>query len=479
MNNILPYPRGKRVLMLTTDAIIDRRILHEGEALIEAGYEVILLAASNSGQPLHELIGRVKVHRIANDGSDPRNTAAIQMPFHALMSLRQFMRIWQHEIADGARPTASFRAWFAAYCVVMLPIAVVLRIFRAVVNRGLRLLHRVVSGHKTLPELAALEYAYYYEALFYRPDIVHVHDLPMLAVSAALKLALRVPLFYDMHESYPDQPRLTPAQKHNLLDIERRHIAAADVVVTVNDLLLDFIRNRYQLSNSSVLQNAVSAPHFDPNVHHDRFRADYPQLAGKLLVLYQGWIARERNLETAIKAMAQVVRPEVVLLIMGYGDYADELQALAVAEGVQDRVVFVPAKSQEELLFYSASADIGLIPYPTNRDINTQLVSPNKLYEFITARLPILTNRLPFVQRVVTEWGFGVVADLDEVSAFAVALNTFDTSKLPEYRERLAHDGWRFSWQEEQKKLLRLYEQLPGQDILHASSVVAAEEHAA
>lgn len=490
MSNPLPFPRRQRVLMLTTDVMIDRRILHEAEALIDAGYEVILLAGSAPAAPLHEVMGRVKVHRITPAGNDPRYVRSeflLAVPAAEIerllsrreLSLRRLWYRWQLGTALPGGRNLLFLLWFVPFCLLALPTLLFLKAIRLGTRKTTSVLRRLVGMLSRFHELSNLEYRYFAEGTFYRPDIVHVHDLPMLAVGAALKRELRVPLFYDMHESYPDQPRLTPAQMDQLLGVERQHIGAADVVVTVNDLLLDFVRKRYALRCSSVLQNAVSAPHFDPTRRHDRFRADFPQLAGKLLVLYQGWIAKERNLETAIKAMAQVTRPEIVLLIMGYGDYAADLRALAVAEGVLDRVVFVPAKSQEELLSYSASADLGLIPYPTNRDVNTYLVSPNKLYEFITARLPILTNRLPFVERVVTQWGFGSVADLDDVNAFAFALNTFDDGKLPEYRARLAEEGWRFSWQEEQKKLLKLYEQLPGQGNPPATVAVTTEEQAA
>jgi glycosyltransferase involved in cell wall biosynthesis len=416
--------RRRRVLMLTTDVWIDRRILHEAEALTAAGAEVIVLAAADPGLAPYEILNEVKIQRLPSPPLEPQRPGLITHLY------RFGLRVGRRFVAPPLRKLAA---------------------------RG-----RQITGRPGPLRLTSLEQHYYREGLFYRPDIIHAHDLPMLAVAARLKKALHVPLVYDMHESYPDQPRLTEALKQQLLRQEQEHITAADLVITVNDLLHDFIRTRYNLACSGVVQNATTSIGFDPAARYDRFRADYPQLAGKFLVLFQGWIAPERNLETAIKAMARVSRPDVALLIMGYGDYARNLEALARSEGVADRVLFVPAKSQEELLSYSASADLGLIPYPKNRDVNTRLASPNKLYEFIAARLPILSNQLPFVQSVLDKWGFGTVADLDDVSGFAAALNALDRSKLALFRQCLVRDGWRFSWEHERKQLLALYDRLPG-----------------
>jgi glycosyltransferase involved in cell wall biosynthesis len=446
-------PHRFRVLMLTTDVVIDRRILHEAESLADVGAEVILLAGG--GPPSHEVVGRIKVHRLSiPDAAPMRRGSALRERLGRAKAVSRLRAEWR---AGNAGPVGRrARFWLRAG-----PKAAAVLAGKAPARLAHAALRVEYFARRRLGGMSDLEYAYFREGLFYRPDVVHAHDLPVLPSAARIKRALGVPLVYDMHESYPDQPRLSPAQRRWCLRTERRFVRAADAVVTVNDLLLEFIDKRYGLPKKAVVQNAVAAPGFDLKRRYDRFREDYPALAGKFLVLYQGWVAPERNLETAIRAMARVTAPDVVLLIMGYGEYARDLQALAESAGVRDRVVFVPPKGQDELLTYSASADVGLIPYPTGRDVNTHLVSPNKLYEFITARLPILTNRLPFVERLVRAEGFGVVADLDDEAAFARALDGLDRAALAACRERLAREGWRYGWAEEQKQLLKVYAGLP------------------
>jgi glycosyltransferase involved in cell wall biosynthesis len=142
---------------------------------------------------------------------------------------------------------------------------------------------------------------------------------------------------------------------------------------------------------------------------------------------------------------------------MGYGDYASELDKLAHESGVASKVVFVPSKNQEELLLYTASADIGLIPYPYGKDLNTHFASPNKLYEFISAGVPILSNKLPFVCEVVEGNNFGVCADLQSSEGFARAINEFPWGKLKTFKENILRERRRFEWTAQAKRLLKIY----------------------
>ena len=47
---------------------------------------------------------------------------------------------------------------------------------------------------------------------------------------------------------------------------------------------------------------------------------------------------------------------------------------------------------QKELLDYTAGADFGIIPYPAI-DLNTKYCTPNKMFEFVSAEIPIIANK--------------------------------------------------------------------------------------
>jgi glycosyltransferase involved in cell wall biosynthesis len=85
------------------------------------------------------------------------------------------------------------------------------------------------------------------------------------------------------------------------------------------------------------------------------------------------------------------------------------------------------------------------------------LASPNKLYEYIAARLPILANDLPFVRGLVQENRFGVAAALESATDFARALDAFPYERRDEVRRKMAERGEEFTWRRERPKLIDLY----------------------
>jgi glycosyltransferase involved in cell wall biosynthesis len=304
--------------------------------------------------------------------------------------------------------------------------------------------------------LTGFEYAFYRLARALRPNVVHVFDLPLLRVGSALKRATGARLVYDMREFYPEQARLTDGQRSRLHALEARHIAQADARITVNPLLAEAISQRYGGVDVDVIQLAVDAQSGLHDRRHDLFRERLGIAQDRRILLYQGWLGAEENLELVVESLAAVAAP-VDLVFMGYGDLQPELQRRAASAGIGDRVHFVPAQPRDEFLRYTASADVGLIPYPTSRNLNQRLASTYKLYEYIAARLPLLVNELPFIRKVVVENGFGVAADLETHEGRAAAIGGFPFDRLEEFRDNLAARGAAFTWEAERPKLLEIY----------------------
>ena len=97
-----------RVVMLTMDVQIDRRILQEAETLIDEGHEVILLACAAEGRPRFEIIGRVKVKTLdpSRPGPPPRKLCqpfgfyAAAAAWSWLMRLAETRRCSPHAALD-------------------------------------------------------------------------------------------------------------------------------------------------------------------------------------------------------------------------------------------------------------------------------------------------------------------------------------------------------------------------------------------
>lgn len=401
-----------KALMLTTDQAIDRRILLEAEALAADGWEVSILAMPGSGP------------------EDPR-----------------VVRVG----ADGT-PSPARTEW------AILRLYRFLRRFGAMNGPWANKLKSAVWRHLISPDEFARKIMLP-EALRRHADVVIAHDLPILPTALAAASHHGAKLVYDSHELYCEQ-ELEPRLQRMWSDIERRTIGACDAVITVNPSIARELERRYGLKRVDVVQNADRADGPAPpkgRLFHRAFNLD----AAAVVVLFQGGILAGRNLESLIDAMRFVAAPSIHLVLLGDGALAKELSQRAVAAGVAGRVHHHPAVAQADLLRYTASADVGIIPYQATC-LNNLYCTPNKLFEFIAAAVPMLATDLPELRRLVAGNDIGLMMDASSPRAIARALDGIvaGTSNLAQLRLNVIEARRRLNWAEESKILVEIMRRL-------------------
>ena len=92
---------------------------------------------------------------------------------------------------------------------------------------------------------------------------------------------------------------------------------------------------------------------------------------------------------------------------MGYGP----LQGL-VEQSAQEHenIYFHKAVAPDVLLEYTSSADFGILFYE-NSCLNHYYCSPNKMFEYLMAEIPVIASNLYEMKRLLEENSIGVVAE--------------------------------------------------------------------
>lgn len=399
------------MLMLCNDRQIDRRILLQADSLQEAGWHVTILA-----MPRDE---------VAFD-DDPR-----------------VVRIGAQSEAAARRENRVL----AAYRFV--------RGYLPMNGYFMRLLKSVAWRFAVDQERFYLN-LFLAEGRRYPAEVVVAHDLPMLAVGRALAAEFKARLVYDSHELYCEQ-EFARWQKKTWAAIEQRHIHACDRVITVNPSIARELEKRYALEKVFVIHNAERVGPLPERSRylHERFGIARDQR----ILLFQGGLSAGRNLTELVQAMTGLESSNIHLVILGNGQMARELQRIVARQGLEKRVHFHPAVPQAQLLSITRSADAGIIPYQAIC-LNNYYCTPNKLFEFISAGLPILASDLPELRRLVHEQQIGLVADLSSGSRLTQAISEFfsDDSQLQAWRSNLEKVRQEMSWQREGEVLKRIYE---------------------
>lgn len=391
--------------MICQEPVVTRRILQEAHTLSDAGYDVHLLTRSADTEDRTGEIEGIPTRWVAVKGRDPRFG-------------------WLYRLV-GLRRGAEFVALWS-----------------------------VLTGRHTFT-LRALPWA-----VAARADIYHAHDLNNLEVAYRAARANSARLVYDAHELFPDLGnRWVRLKRRQWLNKERALMPRSDLTITVNDFIAQIMARRNHAPLPTVVLNCPDPPQsFDPSAPHNLIREKLGIEENRKVVLYHGWIAPGRGLEDLVRAAPYL--HDAAEVFLGYGDYRTTLEDLAGSE-LGKSVFFLPGVPAHELLPYCASADVGVIPYQAV-DLNNYYSSPNKLFDLIQAGVPIVSNDLPFLRKVIAGNNLGVVAQLDNPRSYAQAINAVLT--LPDggaqIKANLRRVAPLYTWAKQAAILLAAYRKL-------------------
>jgi glycosyltransferase involved in cell wall biosynthesis len=123
--------------------------------------------------------------------------------------------------------------------------------------------------------------------------------------------------------------------------------------------------------------------------------------------------------------------------------------------------MFHPGVPREELHLWSAGASVGVIPYE-NVVMNHWICSPNKLWEFPTAGVPIIVQPYPELRDVVETYGCGwILPEVFTPQAIATLIGTLSDKELARAHEGclrfIEADNWEAVYE---KRLVAFYNSL-------------------
>jgi len=294
-------------------------------------------------------------------------------------------------------------------------------------------------------------------------DIYHAHDeqaLPACYIVARLRHKL---LIFDAHEFPFSEKSVTRWRRLHALAVSlvARMAPYCRGIITVSQPIAQEIHRLYRGPEVTVIRNI---PMYRTVQRTDRLR-EYLGLSPETrIALYQGNLKHDRELDRLIRAAVFLER-DIVIVMMGKGskETLSELQMLIANEGVGDRVKIIPPVPYEELLDWTASADIGLIIYSQDYSPNVRMCLPNKFFEYLMAGLPILSSQLDVVADISRTYDVGQVVSSLTPADIAAAINTMlaDPVALDRMRLNALESAQRvFNWEKELQQLIHLYDDI-------------------
>jgi len=305
-------------------------------------------------------------------------------------------------------------------------------------------------------------FEYHFRLFFYllgrKMDVLCAVDLDSILPCYFVSQLRRIPRLYDAHELFCEMKEVVsrPFIHRVWKAVERFAVPAFRRGYTVSGQIAGEFRQLYGVEYA-VIRNL---PVLDPDrVAGDRAgtRPGSPPLPGRY-ILYQGAVNEGRCFETLIPAMQQVDTP---LLVCGEGNFLKQARELAVQHGLQEKIIFMGAVRPEELQSITRSAWCGITLFD-RRGLSNYYSLANRFFDYMHAGIPQLAMNYPAYREINNCYPIAVLIDEPGIREVADALNELLSN--PELYQTLSEGcrqaRLRYNWQEEEKILIRLYQQL-------------------
>ena len=305
-------------------------------------------------------------------------------------------------------------------------------------------------------ERGPLFYAFFNVRLFFfllfkKADMLLANDLDTLLPNFLVSKIKKIPLIYDTHEYFTGVPELSgrPVVRKIWKSIERAIFPKLKDIITVNQSIANLYKTEYG-KDLTVVRNI---PETRPLINiKNRKDLNLPEHK-KIIILQGSGINIQRGSEEAVEAMKYI--DNACLLIVGDGDVLPLLKKYVAENLMEDKVIFIPKQSPENLIHYTANANLGLT-LDKDTNINYRFSLPNKLFDYIHAGIPVLASPLVEIEKIITEFNIGCCIESHNPKHIAEKMQFMlaDSPVRDDWKKNLTFAAKQLNWKEEQKKLI-------------------------
>lgn len=285
-----------------------------------------------------------------------------------------------------------------------------------------------------------------------RPSLIISNDLDTLPASFTAARLRRVPLVYDSHEFFTEVPELIGRKLTRGIwkQIERFYVPRVKWALAVSPSIARIYKNLYR-TPFAVVRNV-------PNKLDARsvakLRGEQKAANNRFRVIYQGALNVGRGIELMIETMKYL--DHITFLIAGSGDIEARLKGQVAELGLGDRVRFLGRLSPEELLVHTCTSDLG-VSMEEDLGLNYRYALPNKIFDYIQGRIPVLTSALPEMKRVVETFGIGIsTQERDPVKLASIVRYMCEEQAAGAWSDALDRAADQLCWEKESGKYVDL-----------------------
>ncbi len=292
--------------------------------------------------------------------------------------------------------------------------------------------------------------------LFKKADLLIANDLDTLLPNFLISKIKGIPLIYDSHEYFTEVPELIHRKNVQWIweRLEGWIFPKLNDTITVNDSIAELYHKKYG-KLPTVVRNV--SPYLSEVPQKKEEIGEFPE-DKKMLILQGSGINIQRGAEEMVLAMKYI--DQAFLLIVGGGDVLPVLKQMVKENNLEDRVFFRPRMPYDQLMALTSLADLGLT-LDKDSNVNYRFSLPNKLFDYIQARVPVIASPLPEVKKIIETYDIGDFIPDHQPEMMADKINEVLANQglMARWKKNVNFAASQLNWEKEEQRLKKIYAQ--------------------
>ncbi|GAB5539361.1 MAG: glycosyltransferase [Salibacteraceae bacterium] len=301
------------------------------------------------------------------------------------------------------------------------------------------------------------------------PHTLHCHDIFMLLLGSKIKAQKPdIHLIYDSHEYlrgwlyYQEIPRVINRLKGRLvwqyLIQRERNICRNQVakIITTSTAIAQKIQSNYTLKYRPLVLRNISTITSETSIKSNLLRQTLGIPDDEKIMIQSGNIYQSKDL---LDAMFQAVvdTPALHFVMINNRPIGKEIQAWVDSTSHWQERIHIVDYDQNKLAEMIQSADFGLLYMNTKNWSSHYLTSPNRIYEYSTCQLPIISVPQFCSEELAKKFGHVIFFDPGEPKSFRHATRTM-LNELTDLIEKAK--SYDLDWNKEIQSVLAYYDSI-------------------
>lgn len=251
-------------------------------------------------------------------------------------------------------------------------------------------------------------------------DLIHAHGTRANSNTFYSAKSLKIPLVYTVHgwSFHPDQSKVV---KFIRSISERFLVTAANKTICVSKSNLIEGKNKFPMSNATVIANGINRFKFNPDKEFKNIRSEFGIDERSILV---GYIARITNQKSPLKFLEAIAalpeKENVHFLIVGDGDLKIQMLALSKDLDLDKYITFVDFRN--DIPDILNAIDIFCLP-------SLWEGLPIALLEAMSMRKAILASKIDGITDLIEDGVNGLLVPPADVESLSNALQSLTRDK--------------------------------------------------